>query len=305
MMMKLRWLWLVIAPLVLSVSLSCGGGGGAGEELLVVNQNILHGITDEDPEAQPYDRFAERIELLAAALAEQPPDIIFLQEVFHGGEDYGDVRGTLLEALGEEYTTVFGDILGAPIDEGGLGQLTITRFPVLSSENRHIGGVRSMHHVALQTESGVIDVYVVHLEGTEPDRQLAIDEIETVLAFIEETRSGTGPVILAGDFNAVPGDPSIQMVLEAGFVDALADGGDATCESAGDPGCTSDTAPLGDNPENLTSRRIDFIFVMSGEELSIEVKQAGLFGNTPFPTDDGGLLWISDHIGVQAVLELK
>lgn len=304
-MMKLRWLWLVIAPLVLSVSLSCGGGGGAGEELLVVNQNILHGITDEDPEAQPYDRFEERIELLAGALAELQPDIIFLQEVYRDPESYPDVEAILLAALGDEYTAVFGDIVGSGIGVGSIGQLTITRLPVVSSENHFIGGVRSIHHVALQAESGVIDVYDAHLEGTEPDRQLAIDEIEDALAFIEETRSGTGPVIFAADFNAVPEDPSIQMVLEAGFVDALAAGGDATCEAAGDPGCTSDTEPLGDNPENLTSRRIDYIFVMSGEELSIDVKQAELFGNAPVAIADGGLLWISDHIGVQAVVELK
>ena len=277
-----------------------------GSELLVVNHNILHGLTDEDPAAQPFDRVAERIEIIAAQLAKLRPDIVTLQEVFVSDrEDYPDIRGLLLAALGGEYTAVFGGLNGDPIDGGGLGQMTFTRLDIRSSENRSVGIVRAVHRVTVETESGLIDIYNVHLEGTEPDPQLAIDEIELVLAFIEETRSGTGPVILAGDFNATPGDPSIQALLAAGFVDALVAGGDATCEGVGDPGCTSDTAPLGDNPENLTRRRIDYIFILPGTEFSLDARQVALFLNTPATLGEGRLLWASDHIGVQALLELS
>ncbi len=284
-----------------------------GTELLVVNHNILHGLSDEDEEAQPFDRVAERIEIIASQLAELRPDIITLQEVLVSTpEDYPDIRGLLLAALGGEYTAIFGGLNGAPIDGGGLGQMTFTRLDIRSTENRSVGlilasggSVRAVHRVTVETESGPIDIFNVHLEGTEPDPQLAIDEIERVLAFIEETRSGTGPVILAGDFNATPGDPSIQALLAAGFVDALVAGGDATCDGVGDPGCTSDTAPLGDNPENLTRRRIDYIFILPGTEFSLDARQVALFLNAPATLDDGRLLWASDHIGVQALLELS
>ncbi|MCH7718514.1 MAG: hypothetical protein IIB21_03500, partial [Chloroflexi bacterium] len=81
--------------------------------------------------------------------------------------------------------------------------------------------------------------------------------------------------------------------------------GDATCEGVGDPGCTSGTIPLGDNPENLTRRRIDFIFILPGTEFSLDARQAALFLNAPVTLDDGRLLWASDHIGVQALLGLS
>lgn len=299
-----RVLLLSVGFLTLFAALACGGGA-SGQRLLVIDQNVLHGILNEDPAAQPFDRFSERIQLIAGALAEARPDIVFLQEVATQGEpEYGDVRAILLDALGDEYTAVFGDITGGEIDTGALGQMTLTRLPITSSENHHIGGVRSIHRVTLETEHGPLDVYDVHLEGTEPDPQLAIDEIENVLAFIEETRSG-GPVILAGDFNAVPTDPSIQALLDVGFVDALAAGGDATCEQAGDAGCTNSAIPLGDNPENLADRRIDYIFVMPGDDVSLDVEEASLFHDQPVDIGDGHTLWLSDHIGVQAVLELK
>ena len=277
-----------------------------GSELLIVNHNILHGLTDEDLEAQPFDRVAERIEIIASQLAKLQPDIVTLQEVFvNDPEGYPDIRGILLAALGVEYTAIFGGLNGDTIDGGGLGQMTFTRLDVRSSENRSVGLFRAVHRVTVETESGPIDIYNAHLEGTEPDPQLAIDEIELVLAFIEETRSGTGPVILAGDFNATPGDPAIQAVLAAGFVDALVAGGDATCDGVGDPGCTSGTEPLGDNPENLTSRRIDYIFILPGTEFSLDARQATLFLNAPATLGDGRLLWASDHIGVRALLELS
>ncbi|MCH8902088.1 MAG: endonuclease/exonuclease/phosphatase family protein [Chloroflexi bacterium] len=331
-----RWIALLIVPLAL-LAAACADEAGApettdtpadeatstaplptdtptpGSELLIVNYNILHGLTDEDLEAQPFDRVAERIEIIASQLAELRPDIVTLQEIFvNKPEGYPDIRGILLAALGGEYTAVFGGLNGAPIDGGGLGQMTFTRLDIRSTENRSVGlvqvsvgSVRAVHRVTVETESGLIDIYNAHLEGTEPDPQLAIDEIERVLAFIEETRSGTGPVILAGDFNATPDDPAIQALLAAGFVDVLVAGGDATCEGVGDPGCTSGTPPLGDNPEILTSRRIDYIFILPGTEFSLDARQASLFLNAPATLDDGGLLWASDHIGVQTLLELS
>ena len=299
---------LALLLLSLAVLLALGAGCGSDESgptILVIDQNILHGFLDEDPEAQPNDRVDERIQLLADALAAERPDIIALQEVLtQFDEPYPDVRTILMEALGPEYTSVFGSLTGEPIDTVGLGQLTITRLPVLSSENHHIGGVRAVHRVTVQSDDGPIDIYNAHLEGTDDeDPQLAVDEISEVIDFIEDTRSG-GPVILAGDFNAVPDDPSIRTLLEAGFIDVLDEAGDATCEEAGDPGCTNSTIPLAD-PALKASRRIDFMFVLDGDEVRLDPKDAELFLNAAVDIGGGEFLWASDHIGVRAVLELK
>ena len=314
--MKLAGRLAVLAALLLAagVALGCGGGdGGSSVELLIIDQNILHGLIDEDPEAEPSDRFAERIELLATALADAQPDVIMLQEVRSDGDPsvgYPVARDVLLDALGAEYTAAFGNFLGEAIDTDGLGQLTITRLPVVSSGNRSVSAIRSAVHVAVQTDLGVVDLYNVHLEGTgavlDVEGDASVVEIDNVIDFINETRSGTGPVIVAGDFNAEPDDLSIrEFVEEGGFIDTLAEAGDASCESAGDAGCSSNTIPLGDNAENLTDHRIDYIFVLPGEGVDIEVVSADRFQDEPVEIGGGRLLWLSDHIGMQAVVRLR
>jgi endonuclease/exonuclease/phosphatase family metal-dependent hydrolase len=304
----------VIALLFGAVALvACSGGdsgGGSGvEELVVINQNILHGITDEDPDAEPLDRFAERIELFADAVGEETPDVVFMQEVVgHPAPDYPDTRATVLGALGVGYSAVFGNFLGGPIEEDGLGQMTLTRLTITSSENRSVSAIRSVQHLALQTEHGIVDVYNAHLEGTgavlETGEDAAVAEMDAVIAFIEETR-GSGPVILAGDLNAEPDDPSIQRLIEAGFIDALAEAGDATCAKAGDPGCTGSRIPLGDNPDILADHRIDYVFVQSGSARGVKVKEAKLFLREPVDIGDGHTLHISDHIGLIVRLEIQ
>ena len=105
---------------------------------------------------------------LALQLAGIFPDIILLQEVVSDpDEDYPSTRQTVLDNLGAGYSAVFGNFLGEAIDTPGLGQMTITRLRVVSSENRTVSAIRSVHYVALEVEPGVmVHVYNAHLEGT-------------------------------------------------------------------------------------------------------------------------------------------
>jgi endonuclease/exonuclease/phosphatase family metal-dependent hydrolase len=324
--MQLRSAWLLLALLWLfMLGAACNSddngdspdptGDGATQEptaddgeaqaLTVVSYNILHGLIDEDPEAEPFDRFPERIQLIAAALGELKPDVIMLQEVAPDKEpDYGDAEQILLDALGPDYQVVFGNIAGDPIGTGGgLGQMTLTRLPVVSSENRVVNAGRVVQRITVTTDLGDVDLYNAHVTGLD-EEQDALVEIGNVLSFIRETRSGAGPVIVGGDFNAVPDDPSIAAMLDEGFVDVLASGGDATCAAAGDPGCTNGTIPLS-QPGNRADRRIDYMFMLNGSEVLISVSEASLFMNEPVDIGDGQVLWGSDHIGNQAVLELQ
>lgn len=286
---------------------ACGGGGGEkGPEITVIDQNILHGLLDEDPGDEPFDRIAERIELFADGVRVAEPDIILMQELNTFGGDYTDIKAIVLEALGPEYEAVFGNLAGEPIDKPGIGQMTFTRLPIVSSGNHDIDSKgRNVLRVTVQSAEGPIDLYNVHLNGTAfDDPQPSVDEISLVMDFIDDTRSG-GPVIIAGDFNAAPDEPSIRTLLEAGYVDVLAEAGDATCEKAGDPGCTNSTIPLGDNPDALADHRIDYIFVLDGADVSLEPEEAELFLNQPVDIGGGHTLWTSDHIGVKVVLRLR
>ncbi len=297
----------VLAGAAFIVACSNGDSGGASvvEELLIINQNILHGLIDEDPAADNNDRFPERIALFADALGEEKPDVLFLQEVVGTPDDpnYPDPRAAVLGALGTDYEAVFGNFLGGPIGEAGLGQMTFTRLPITKSENRSVSQIRSVQHLALQTEHGTVDVYNAHLEGTgavlETGEDAAVAEMDAVIAFINETRDPNGLVVLAGDLNAEPDDPSIQRLLDASFIDALAEAGDPTCNQAGDPGCTNSEIPLGDNAERTSDHRIDYVFVTGHiGVLSVRVKEARLFFADPADIGDGRLLQVSDHIGL-------
>lgn len=308
----------VTLALIAAFAIACDDGGegddGAGSvELLIIDQNILHGLIDEDPAAEPHDRFPERIELLADALVAAQADVILLQELRSEGDPsvgYPVAREVLMDALGSDYQAVFGNFLGEAIDNSGLGQLTITRLPIVASGNRSVSAIRSAVHVAVQTDLGVVDLYNVHLEGTgavlDVEGDASVLEVNNVIDFIQETRSNRGPVIVAGDFNAEPNDPSIVgFTGPGGFIDALAAGGDATCDRPGDPGCSSGTIPLGDNAENLTDHRIDYIFVLPGDDVDIEVVSADRFHDEPIDIGGGRLLWLSDHIGMQAIVRLS
>jgi endonuclease/exonuclease/phosphatase family metal-dependent hydrolase len=223
--------------------------------------------------------------------------------------NYPDPRQVVLDALGSDYKAVFGNFLGAPIDDPGLGQMTFTRLAITKSENRSVSQIRSVQHLALETEHGIIDVYNAHLEGTgavlETGEDAAIAEMDAVIAFIEETRGLSGIVILAGDLNAPPGSPSIQHLLDAGFDDALAEAGDATCDKPGDPGCTNSEIPLADSPERTSDHRIDYVFVQDRPGPVASVKEADLFLPDPVTAGDGRALQVSDHIGLIVRLELK
>jgi endonuclease/exonuclease/phosphatase family metal-dependent hydrolase len=304
---------LLAAAIALLGSFACGGGGsssgGPKTQLVVMDQNVLHGLIDEDPAAEPNDRIGERIKLVADALKATQPDIVTLQEIVTPpGEGYPDDRQIVLDALGPDYHALFGNFLAEPIDQKGVGQMTFTRLPILSSENKKVSQIRSAVRVTVQTDSGPLSIYNVHLEGTgavlETGQPAELEEIQNVIDFVEATRNG-GPAIVAGDFNSEPDDPAIQAFVDAGFIDALATAGEATCEKAGDPGCTNSNIPLGDNPDKLSDHRIDYIFARPGDNVEVSVSDASLWDNEPVDIGGGHTLWPSDHIGMRATIELQ
>jgi endonuclease/exonuclease/phosphatase family metal-dependent hydrolase len=270
-----------------------------------VNYNMMHGLYDEDPRAPDFDRFADRLALQARELSVLKPDILVLQEFANSQvAGYPDVRVVLMDALGPDYRMVFGEAGSTRINEGTLGRMTITRLPVVSAANRPIFQGRSAHRVTVQTKGGVIDIYNVHLEGPE---LVGHQELEVVrlLTFIDSAGRNQNPVILAGDFNSRPGDAALVRVAQLGFRDVAAEKYDVTCEKAGDPGCTRATAPsLVNNLRNLADIRIDYMFVRGGLDIDLKTVSAAPFLNRPLQTESRELLWVSDHIGIQATFEV-
>lgn len=102
------------------------------------------------------------------------------------------------------------------------------------------------------------------------------------------------PVVMAGDFNTVPGEPPYLAFLAAGFQDTWAavhplDDGYTCCQVPPDSIL---------NPVSALSTRVDYVFARGGFAISDE----HLIGNTPAERTTSGL-WPTDHAGVMATLQ--
>lgn len=101
-------------------------------------------------------------------------------------------------------------------------------------------------------------------------------------------------VILVGDFNAQPGEPTYQTIVDAGYKD--------TWRSSTEEGFTCCQAETLDNVESLLDKRIDHIFV-ERQGLRWLYSQTTVVGDwEERKTPDG--LWYSDHGGPWARLWL-
>lgn len=270
--------------------------GCAADGVEVVAYNTLHGIRDEDPAAQPDDRFAERLALVAPALGELRPDVILLQEFLlpTEGSDRPDPGEAILDALGRtDYWRLFGNVFGEEPTTGasaGLGQGIISCLPLEQATNRTVGFARVVVHARLTGPDGPIDVYNAHIDGGDD----GAPQIEETLALIEEVGAG-GLEIVGGDLNSEDGEPAILALDGAGFID-LGEQSGLTCDEPGDIGCTGGALPLGEEGRRA-DERIDYLWQRGGDPSSSEARP--LF-DEPFDLEDGDVLWGSDHVGVAA-----
>jgi endonuclease/exonuclease/phosphatase family metal-dependent hydrolase len=103
------------------------------------------------------------------------------------------------------------------------------------------------------------------------------------------------PVLVAGDFNAIPGSAPFTDMTHAGFADAWP----ALHGSA--PGYTGTQSDTLDNPTSQLSERIDAVFLRGSRT---GVLAADTIGDTPADKTPAGL-WPSDHAGVTATISLN
>jgi endonuclease/exonuclease/phosphatase family metal-dependent hydrolase len=292
---------------------ACGSNERAppAPQLSFLTFNVLHGIRNEDPEAEPFDRFPERLPRIADELARRRPTAILLQETLQVHQPrYPDVAATLDAALnaglGAEdpgrYELVFGSSFGNVPTRGsaaGLGQMIWARAPITAIGNRslqlEIFNPRTVVHARIETERGPVDAYDVHLAGFD-DAPRAEAEYRAMLAFVDETAAAGGTALIGGDLNQTPEAPVNELLRDAGFVD-LAE----RCGLACDPpdqraGCTSGVDPLGE-PGVRAGRRIDYLWLRSETPFRATCDPAF---DEPFELPDGSVLWPSDHVGLEA-----
>ncbi len=193
-----------------------------------------------------------RLEHFAQVIRDEDPDFVFLSEVMvAAGPMHYDQVLFLVEAA-EMHAWAFGENynIGVPGFRAVGGNAILSRYPIEPLANPNLAGRRPFF---VGRNNRRVLWCTVHLAGQE----LLLASIHNDSFNLENNRkqtqeildfAGARPAILAGDFNAEPGTPSIDLVL-------------SSRNAAGDvhAGPTF--------PADAPTRRLDYIFAPSRWEL--------------------------------------
>lgn len=284
----------------------------------ILTYNIFHDL----PAYRQLDR---RLDLIAAQIAVERPDVIALQEVSRTalcGDVGARLRNLTNKCCGSspyrlDYARADGAGEGEFAFEDGValmsllapsGQPEILKFEAQVALSAHLAG----HHYRLPddriamrmryvlTGDREIEVCVTHLT----DRRETIDGVPARLMqarelarWIQTATDPSVPLVLGGDFNDVPDSETIQAIKAAGLTDIW--------ETAGSgPGYTNDKSDIDpESPDGSHNQRIDYLFFRPGNG-GFEFEDVRLFLDRPSQTSEEGWLWASDHMGVIATIRL-
>lgn len=208
-MLRSNWLsYLVLAMLCGCLSFSCRATPESVQPatLELMSYNIRHGVGMDG---------VLDLERIAEVIRRENPDLLALQEIDHTCTRSGnrDIAGELGKALGmEAHFGKFMDFQG-----GRYGMAVLSKLPV-QEVNIHRLPDGAEPRIALEVQVTVqgmaspISFIGIHNDWT--DDAIRIKQVNALLAAIED--SGR-PTVLAGDFNAVPGDLSTDIFLCGGW----------------------------------------------------------------------------------------
>lgn len=200
-----------------------------GSEIVVMTYNIQSGYDSQD---------RWNLEATARAIEAVQPDVVLLQEVSRGWlvTSSADQLTWLARRLGMQASW------GAASADGLWGNAILTRGRPLEVGTTRFRTTRNLRRgavaVRLATPQGSVWLASTHLDDPRSATDVRLAQIEELLAFLQPRR----PLVLGGDFNADPGSPEYQRLVEAGLIDAA-----STIGATG--------------PTSADRRRIDYIFV--------------------------------------------
>lgn len=227
-----------------------------------------------------------RLPVILAELRRVRPDVLCLQEVLqHPG--LRNQAETLGDSLGchVQFASVDG-----PERPKRYGNAILTPHRVLAGASRNLAPAddyRAVAHVRLEWRGRAVDAYSTHLHHTAGGGATRATQIRHLLAWMDSTR-GTGPVVLAGDFNCELGSPELKLVTER-HLDVFR----AVHPKAGRAEAATYNPRFGADPG-----AIDHIFVERGARARL----VPLACEVIFRSAGADSVWASDHFGVAAKL---
>ncbi len=251
----------------------------SGTRFTVLTMNLRNALLEGDVD--------QRTQMVADVIAEHAPDFVSLQEVVQ--TPTMDNRAEVIAAAtGYQWTwaVTTGDPLFMEEGPAILSRWPIAWTDVAELPHDDLGGLTTRKAIAagIQLPDGEITVVASHFTIDESD-EVKADQAAATADLIAAHPSPRGATF-AGDLNATPDTPAMQLLRDRGFIDAW------TAANPDDPGLTfASTAP---------DRRIDYIYAVPGTDSTPTVTACTLVLTDPV---DG--VFASDHIGVLCELELR
>lgn len=232
------------------------------------------------------DRWPERLPLLLADMAALQPDVLAMQEVVFVMQ-----QDRLIGAAGEgQYTAVRG-WAGRP----EYGNSLLIREPLVARDvdRLDLGLNRAAHRLIIDLPDGrAVAVVATHLHHPGAEETARDEQTAQLVAWLDAGPSATGLIVM-GDFNADPGEPTYRRMQAAGFRSAYAEVHGSDPDVTWPSGLQAPAMDTDGIPECL-----DYIWVR-GE---IRVTDARLVFDRPAVDDP--TLYPSDHLGISADLEI-
>jgi endonuclease/exonuclease/phosphatase family metal-dependent hydrolase len=313
---------------------ACSGGGGGDRDrdarrittttsrgdlraaVTVATLNVLHGLFCEP--ATDWCRAPARLALVWRYLeAAGCPDLVGLQEI---GPRQEELVVSELPALCDgAYRLEWGARPGPdrgmvltrlPVEDAGL--LDLANFPWEANWVRgRLAGGRAVDfltaHFASSANNPPCDATrcpAVCAAGISTNECHAREVVE----FFAQ-RPPAALSIVAGDLNATPDERTIEVLVDAGFVDAWSAAGNVECSARAPAGCTGggdepDTPLLGMDtvggiPHDV---RIDWVLARAGADCALRTTAQPLAATAADPPVDG-MYWPSDHAGLVARID--
>lgn len=183
--------------LLLSLLTAVTAAAESPRELRVMCWNLHHGA-GEDGKVD--------LERIAAVIRTQKPDLVALQEVDKHCRRTGEVDQTAVLAKLTGLAGVFGKAMDH--DGGEYGQAILSRHPLGETQVHRLPGdgePRIAFEASVTIGGEALRMVTVHLDHQQDARRLKQAQVVAgILAGIN------APVILAGDFNDVPGSPVLK-----------------------------------------------------------------------------------------------
>jgi endonuclease/exonuclease/phosphatase family metal-dependent hydrolase len=226
------------------------------------------------------DRWAERLPLLLADMAALQPDLIGLQEcVFAAQQD------RILGAAGEGRYESRRGWTNRP--EYGNAILGLDTIALGDGDRLELSRARSALRVPVSLPSGTtLDFVVTHLHHEVDDASIRAEQASAVIGWLGAV---PGPLVVVGDFNADPTEPTYGLMLEAGFRSASVEANGAEPPVTWPSGIQAPGMDVDGEPGCL-----DYIWVRG----PITVDSCRLAFDRPAVDDP--TLYPSDHFGLSA-----